>query len=67
MRRIVKEFIDARREWFIHPRWRDASTVRIISQPSKDEVEKLKTESVRLILNSLNSETDEKRNEFDIL
>lgn len=61
LRRIVKEFIDARREWFIHPRWRDASTVRIISQPSKDEVEKLKTESVRLILNSLNSETDEKK------
>ena len=61
LRRIVKEFIDVRREWFIHPRWRDASAVRIISQPSKDEVEKLKTESVRLILNSLNSETDEKK------
>ena len=31
------------------------------SLPSKEEVEKLKTESVRLILNSLNSETDEKK------
>ena len=63
LRRIVKEFIDARREWFIHPRWEeDGESISIVvSEPSKEEVEKLKTESVRLILNSLNSETDEKK------
>ena len=60
LRRIVKEFIDARREWFIHPRWEeDGESISIVvSEPSKEEVEKLKTESV---LNSLNSETDEKK------
>ena len=35
-------------------------TFQLVST-SKEEVEKLKTESVRLILNSLNSETDEKK------
>ena len=63
LRRIVKEFIDARREWFIHPRWEEnrESISIVVSEPSKEEVEKLKTESVRLILNSLNSETDENK------
>lgn len=41
MRRIVKEFIDARREWFIHPRWEeDGESISIVvSEPSKEEVE----------------------------
>lgn len=45
----------------VHPRWEeDGESISIVvSEPSKEEVEKLKTESVRLILNSLNSETDE--------
>lgn len=45
----------------VHPRWEeDGESISIVvSEPSKEEVEKFKTESVRLILNSLNSETDE--------
>lgn len=45
----------------LHPRWEEngESISIVVSEPSKEEVEKLKTESVRLILNSLNSETHE--------
>ena len=52
----------------VHPRWEeDGESISIVvSEPSKEEVEKLKTESVRLILNFSTSSLEGSLTTIDI-
>ncbi|WP_455667159.1 ADP-ribosylglycohydrolase family protein [Phocaeicola sp.] len=59
--RIVEEFVKARHEWFVHPRWEDDgnSLALVVSNPPKEEVERLKKASFEAITTVLNTRSNE--------